>query len=98
MIDLTQDIYSLSDFQRNSRDHIKRLKKTGRPAVLTHNGKPSVVIQDAASYQDTIKDLEELATIRAIHEGIKAMESGKTRPFSEFMKDMQKKHGVPPLP
>ena len=34
-----QDIRSLTDFQRNTKAHLKRLKATGRPAVLTVNGK-----------------------------------------------------------
>ena len=51
MIDL-RDIHSLSDFQRRTREHIGRLRETGRPAVLTVNGKAELVVQDAESYQD----------------------------------------------
>ena len=29
------NIYSLSDFQRNTRDHIAKLKESGAPAVQT---------------------------------------------------------------
>ena len=41
MIDLS-NIRSLSDFQRNTKAHVRRLKKTGKPEVLTING-PSLV-------------------------------------------------------
>jgi hypothetical protein len=46
-----QDIASLTDFHRNSRAHWLRLKQSGRPEVLTINGKAELVVQDAAAYQ-----------------------------------------------
>jgi len=39
MIDVTQDIHSLTTFKRKSSDLMKQMKKTGRPLVLTVNGK-----------------------------------------------------------
>ena len=65
MIDLSQDIQSLSTFKRNSSDTIERMKTTGNPLVLTVNGKAELVVQDVAAYQkllDKIKYLEALAT------------------------------------
>jgi len=55
MIDL-RHIYSLSDFQRNTRAHIRRLKRSGSPAVLTVNGQAELVVQDAAAYQRALDD------------------------------------------
>jgi len=51
VLDLKQDITSLSNFQRNTRDLVQRLRDTGRPLVLTVNGRAELVVQDAASYQ-----------------------------------------------
>ena len=51
MIDLSQDIHSLSDFKRKTAKFRTRLKKTGNPVVLTINGKAEMIVQDAASYQ-----------------------------------------------
>jgi hypothetical protein len=36
-----EDIYSLTEFQRHTKEHIERLKQTGRPEVLTINGSAS---------------------------------------------------------
>ena len=63
---IPEDIRSLSEFQRNTRDHIRRLTKTGRPEVLTINGKASVVIQDATAYQKLLDQLDEAKTAAAI--------------------------------
>lgn len=57
MIDL-RHIYSLSDFQRNAREHIDRLKRIRRPEVLTVNGKAELVVQDAGSYQELLDHIE----------------------------------------
>ena len=51
MLDIKQDITSLSNFQRHTRVLLHRLKETGRPLVLTVNGAAELVVQDAASYQ-----------------------------------------------
>ena len=51
VLDLKQNITSLSNFQRNTRELVQRLRDTGRPLVLTVNGRASLVVQDAAAYQ-----------------------------------------------
>jgi len=55
-----EDIGSLTDFQRNTQAHLKRLKRTGRPELLTVNGKAEVVVQNASAYQRLIQSLEKL--------------------------------------
>ena len=52
------DIFSLSDFQRTTREHIRRLRETGRPEVLTVNGRAELVVYDAAAYQEIADRLE----------------------------------------
>lgn len=39
MIDVSQDIHSLTAFKRNTSGLMKRLKRTRRPLVLTVKGK-----------------------------------------------------------
>jgi prevent-host-death family protein len=55
-----EDIKSLTDFQRNAQTHLKRLRRTGRPELLTVNGKAAVVVQSAAAYRRLIESLEKL--------------------------------------
>lgn len=55
-----EDIKSLTDFQRNTRGHLKRLRQTGRPALLTVKGKAAVVVQSPAAYRRLIDSLEKL--------------------------------------
>ncbi len=53
-----EDVASLTDFHRNSKIHLKRLKLSGRPEVLTINGKAELVVQDAAAYQRLLDAVE----------------------------------------
>jgi PHD/YefM family antitoxin component YafN of YafNO toxin-antitoxin module len=55
-----EDIGSLTDFSRNTKAHLKRLKRTGRPELLTVNGKAEVVVQNASAYQRLLTSLEKL--------------------------------------
>lgn len=54
----TRNIYPLSDFQRNAKEFISRLKDNQKPIVLTVNGKAAMVIQDATAYQELLDSLE----------------------------------------
>jgi hypothetical protein len=55
-----EDIGSLTDFQRNTQGHLKRLKRTGRPELLTVNGRAEIVVQNASAYLQLIESLEKL--------------------------------------
>ena len=59
-----EDIGSLTDFARNIKGHIKRLKRTGRPELLTVNGKAEVVVQSASAYQRLIESMERLKRLQ----------------------------------
>ena len=60
-----ENIHALSEFHRNSKIFIRKLKKSGKPAVLTVNGQAEVVIQSAKAYQKLVEDQQFLETIRA---------------------------------
>ncbi|MDD3182547.1 MAG: type II toxin-antitoxin system Phd/YefM family antitoxin [Alphaproteobacteria bacterium] len=72
-----EDIHSLTDFARNTKAYAKKLKKTGRPAVLTVNGRAEFVVQDAKSYQQILDDAERYAEERKLDQALREMESGK---------------------
>jgi prevent-host-death family protein len=93
-----KDIRSVTDFQRNAKTHISRLKKTKAPMVLTVNGNASVVVQDAVSYQRLQNRIEELEYERefvaAINEGLKDIEEGRVYPAREALKALGRELGV----
>ena len=93
MIDL-QDIYALSEFNRNSKDFIRKLKETGKPAVLTVNGQAEVVVQSAESYQKLLSDQELVTTLRGIGRGLEQAKRRKGRPMRELLEELADKRGI----
>lgn len=91
MIDLSE-ILSLTDFQRNTKSQIERLRETGKPQVLTVNGKAEIVVQDAESYQKLLEELDRLETIAGIRQGLEEVRQGKTKPAKEVFESLRKKH------
>lgn len=94
MIDLNE-IHSLTEFQRNTKEHLERLKKSGKPQVLTVNGKAEVVVQDARSYQLLLEEMEKLEALAGIRRGLQEVESGKTSSSDEVFARMRAKHKIP---
>ena len=65
----TRQIHSMSDFLRNHKAHVARLKETRMPEVLTVNGRAEVVVLDTESYQslmDRLQHMEAVASIRKV--------------------------------
>lgn len=76
-MDITKDISPLTEFKRDSARMIARLKDTGRPQILTVNGKPSVVVIDAAAWQDMQDQLDHAETVAGIRKGLTQAEAGE---------------------
>lgn len=89
-----EDIHSLSDFQRNAKEHIQRLKETGRPEVLTVNGKAEVVVQDAAAYQKLLELVDRVEAIEGIQKGLESMQRGEGQPAQDVFTRLRKKHNI----
>ena len=89
-----EDIHSLSDFQRNTKTHLARLKETGQPAVLTVNGKAALVVLDAETFQTLSDKVERAEAIEGIRRGLAEAKAGKGRPAREALEAIRKKHRV----
>ena len=90
-----EDICSLTDFQRHAREHIDRLNETGRPAVLTVNGKAEVVVQNAARYQELVDRLDRAEAIVGISRGLASMRRGEGVPAEKALDALRGELGVP---
>jgi len=75
-MNITTDIRPLTEFKRDSVRMIKRMKETGRPQILTVNGKPSVVVMDAAAWQAMQDRLDHAETVAGIRKGLTQARAG----------------------
>lgn len=92
MIEL-REVRSVTEFQRNIKEYIGRLREKKTPLVLTVNGRAELVVQNAESYQLMLDRLERAETVAAIRHGMEQTERGEAIPLEEAEKRLRKKHG-----
>ncbi len=90
----TRQIHPMTDFLRNHKSHVARLKETRKPEVLTVNGRAEVVIQDADSYQEMMERFERAELIVAIQEGLAAADRGEMKPAQQVFEEMKARYGI----
>ena len=88
-----ENIRSLTDFRRNSKDFVEKLQASQQPMVLTVNGEAAVVVQDAKSFQasqDRLVQLEaELSRLKLdalrhdVQLGIEQVNAGQFVSYTE---------------
>jgi PHD/YefM family antitoxin component YafN of YafNO toxin-antitoxin module len=92
MIDL-REVRSVTEFQRNLKGYVGRLKQRRTPLVLTVNGRAELIVQDADSYQELLDRLERAETVAAIRQGMEQFERHEGIPLKEAERRLRKKHG-----
>ena len=88
-------VHSLTDFQRNAKEHLRRLKKSGLPALFTVNGRGAVVMMDPTLFVKLMRHIDELEEDRGIDAALSDVTAGRTRPFDAFEKEFRAKRVGP---
>ena len=83
-VDITKDISPPTEFKRDSARMIARIKETGRPQILTVNGKPSVIVIDAAAWQEMQDQLDHAETVAGIRKGLTQARAGEGTEAGRF--------------
>ena len=79
-LNLNDDIQPVSDFRANTAGTLKRLRETGRPLVLTQNGRSAAVLLDVSTYQALVDENELLRDLQA---GLVDGREGRVTPHAE---------------
>ena len=93
-----EEIHSLSDFQRNAKQHIVRMKKKRRPLVLTINGKAEMVAVDVKSFQEMLEIIDRVEAVEGIRQGLESKKRGEGKTIEQFDKEMRKKYKISESP
>ena len=89
------NIHSVTDFQRNPKAILAKLKETHSPAVLTVNGKAELIVQDAESYQLLLDKVQQAEDLEAIREGLAQSLAGEEgQEASSFFEEFERRHGL----
>jgi prevent-host-death family protein len=95
VLNITEDIQALTTFRRNSAKVMRRLKETGRPLILTVNGKAEAVVQDAEAYQRLLDIAAEADASEGIRQGLEDTRKGRTRPARQVFDEIRTQHEIP---
>jgi PHD/YefM family antitoxin component YafN of YafNO toxin-antitoxin module len=92
MIGLSKDMHTLASFKRKASEWMVRLKRSGRPLVLTVNGRAELVVQDAASYQRLLEQAERAEMMEFLRESWGDIAAGRTEPAVAALERLGKRH------
>jgi prevent-host-death family protein len=81
---ITKDIKSVTELKKKTNEIFKQIHQTGRPVVITVNGKPDAVLIDAGIFEKKLKTLN-LGTL--LSEAEDDLRSGCVRDADEFLED-----------
>jgi prevent-host-death family protein len=88
----TEDTRSVTDLKRKTKEILSQVRRTGRPVLLTVNGKADAVLMDRKTYEKHLK-ASNLARLLARAE--EDVATGRTRPIRSFLKEFKHAHKVP---
>ncbi len=90
----TTDITSVTEHRQNLREHLDRVRETGRPLFITSNGQTEAVVLSPEAY-NALAELAEAAETRAMMEAsLEDIKAGRTRPAKEAMADIAASLGI----
>ncbi len=82
---IKEDIKPISYLKSRSADLISQINETHRLVIITQNGEPRAVIQDAESYEKTITSLN---LMRILAHGENAIQKGNTIKQEDLFKQI----------
>lgn len=86
-LSISEDIKSVSDLKKKTNEIFRQMHQTGRPIIVTVNGKPDAVLLDVVVFEKKLKSLN-LGMLLA--EAEKDVSEGRTRGARDFMKEFKK--------
>ena len=88
---LIDDIRSVTELKRNTREILDQVRQTGRPVVLTVNGKADAVLIDARTFE---KHLSAANLARLLVTAEDDVRSGRTRSIRSFLREFKRARKV----
>ena len=86
-LSISEDIKTVSDLKKKTNEIFKHIHDTGRPVIVTVNGKPDAVLIDVNVFEKKLKALN-LSLLLASAE--KDVKEGRTKDARTFLKEFKK--------
>ena len=88
----TEDIRSVTDLKRDAQKILDHVHKTGRPVILTKNGKADAVLLDAKTFE---KHLKASNLARLLAQGEEDIAAGRVQEMGQFLREFKNAHKIP---
>lgn len=88
---LIDDIRSVTELKRKTREILDQARQTGRPVVLTVNGKADAVLIDARTFE---KHLSARNLAKLVAPAEDDVRSGRTRSMRSFLREFKRARKV----
>jgi prevent-host-death family protein len=82
----SEDIVPVSDFKAKAAEYLRRIAQTGRPLVITQNGKAAAVL---LSPRELDRLSEHARFVAAVQEGLADADAGRMRDHDEVVARMR---------
>lgn len=86
-ISITKDFKSVSDLKKKTNEIFKQMHHTGRPIIITVNGKPDAVLLDVETFEKKLK-ASNLGILLAEAEA--DIKDGNIRPANDFLGELKR--------
>jgi len=86
-ISITEDFKSVSDLKKKTNEIFKQMHRTGRPIIITVNGKPDAVLLGADIFERKLKVLNLGALLAEAEAEVK---DGHIRPARDFLRELKR--------
>ena len=83
---ITEDFKTISDLKKKTNEIFKQIHQTGRPVIITVNGKPNAVLIDVGTFERKIQALNLGALLL---EAENDMKKGLVRPARDFLEEIK---------
>jgi prevent-host-death family protein len=83
---ITEDFKTISDLKKKTNEIFKQIHQTGRPVIITINGKPNAVLIDVGTFERKIQALNLGALLLEAEDDIK---KGFVRPARDFLEEIK---------
>ncbi len=87
----SEDIRSVTDLKRKTKEILNQVRRTKRPVILTLNGKADAILMDTKTYEKHLKASNLARLLAPAEEDVAA---GRTRPIRSFVKEFKHGHKV----
>jgi prevent-host-death family protein len=84
---LVDDIRSITELKRKTKEILDQVRQTGRPVVLTVNGKADAVLIDAKTFD---KHLSASNMAKLLAPAAEDLRTGRTRPMRSFLREFKR--------